>query len=332
MNGSGQEVESEVIVSRVLAARTDITEPIVIVTKGHGYNPKAFAEDLETSLKKLQVVKKEGKLYIGSTEIRLVYFFHGIKADRWQEIQESDVIAYAKQRQAEGDFTYLGFSSHYGDGKEIQEAIDTGAFQVMELPYNVYNRSIGEDGAVDLIRYANEKGMVIINMKAFNGNGMVPMYKQVSKVSHISYEQMLRFCLSNPYITTVDAGCRWPAELEADIMAANQEVLTEEERAALKKEADIVSPQLDHICRECMHCFEKFACPLGLNFPKILGIYARYSMAKQLGQDTSEYINEYAEMELKADQCAACSQCVPWCEYHLEIPELMKEAHEALHC
>ena len=330
VNGAGEEVESEVIVSRVLAARKDITEPIVIITKGHGYNPKAFDEDLGTSLAKLQVEKKDGKLYIGSTEIRLVYFFHGIKEDRWQEIQESGVIEYAKKRQAEGDFTYLGFSSHYGDGKEIKEAIDTGAFQVMELPYNVYNRSIGEDGAVDLIRYANEKGMAIINMKAFNGNGMVPMYKQVSKVSRISYEQMLRFCLSNPYITTVDAGCRWPSELEDDIRASQMEKLSEEERNALKEEADIVSPHLDHICRECMHCFEKFECPVGLNFPKILGLHARYSLAQQLKQDTAEYKAEYAALDKNASMCAACGQCVPWCEYHLEIPEMMQKAHEAL--
>lgn len=328
VNEAGETVESEEIVSRVLAARTDIQEPVVIVTKGHGYTPEAFDEDLSTSLTKLQVQRKDGKLYIGNTEIRLVYFFHGIKEDRWQDMRNSDVIAYARKQQEAGRFTYLGFSSHYGDGKEIKEAIDTGAFQVMELPYNVYNRSIGEDGEIDLIRYAHERGMAVINMKAFNGNGMVPMYKQVSKVSRISYEQMLRFCLSNPYITTVDAGCRYPGELEADIRASNMGTLTPEERQALKAEADMVAPYLDHICRECMHCFEKFACPQGLDFPKMLGIHARYSMARQLGQDVSAYVAEYAAIEKNASQCVACGACIPWCEYHLDIPVMLQQAHE----
>lgn len=40
VNGEGVTVESEDIVGRTIAARTDIDEPIVIVTKGHGYTPK----------------------------------------------------------------------------------------------------------------------------------------------------------------------------------------------------------------------------------------------------------------------------------------------------
>jgi aryl-alcohol dehydrogenase-like predicted oxidoreductase len=51
-NGSGEMIVSEQMVGETIAARTDIDEPIVVVTKGHGYTVEAFDKDLNTSLKR----------------------------------------------------------------------------------------------------------------------------------------------------------------------------------------------------------------------------------------------------------------------------------------
>ncbi len=110
VNGSGQEVESEDMVGSAIEGRTDIDEPIVIVTKGHGYTPETFDEDLWDSLKTLKIKKTDKGLFIGQTEIKLVNFFHGIKEDRWESMTKTGVIEHAKKRQEEGWFTYLGFS------------------------------------------------------------------------------------------------------------------------------------------------------------------------------------------------------------------------------
>ena len=331
LNGSGEMIVSEEYVGGAIAKRTDIDEPIVIVTKGHGYNPKAFDEDFEASISALGIKKTEKGLFIGTTEIKLVYFLHGIKEDRWAEIQETGAIEHAKKRQANGDFTYLGFSSHYGDVKEIKEALDTGAFQVIELPYNVFNRSIGEDGAIDFLKYAHDMGVAIVNMKAFNGNGMVPTAKIIEDTCSISYPQMLRFCLSNPYISTIDAGARYPAEFKTDIDASLLPMMESGERNSLKEEADKVSGLLNNICRECMHCLEKFACPMDINFPDILGIHARYTISDALGKGLDSFKDQYAAIAgPAADACIACGGCSEWCEYHLDIPAMMEVAHRDL--
>lgn len=329
VNGSGQEVESEDMVGTAIEGRTDIDEPIVIVTKGHGYTPETFDEDLQDSLRTLKIKKTDKGLFIGQTEVKLVNFFHGIKADRWELMVKTGVIEHAKKRQAEGLFTYLGFSSHYGDVKEIKAALDTGAFQVMELPYNVYNRSIGEDGQIDLLKYAHDKGVAIVNMKAFNGNSMVATSKLISDFCSIKYSDMLRFCLSNPNISTVDAGARYAEEFQADIKASLLPPMESQERDALKKEADKISGLFSNICRECMHCLEKFKCPQGIDFPSILGNHSRYQIAQALGKDSAPYVESYRKMEgLKADSCVGCGGCVEWCEYHLDIPAMMIRARE----
>ena len=326
---SGEFVASEEIIGSVLESRTDIDEPIVIITKNHGYTPAAFDEEFAVSLERLRVKKTEKGLFIGTTEIKLVVFFHGIKYDRWVEMQESGAIDHAKARQADGDFTYLGFSAHYGDGQAIKEGIESGHFQVMELPYNVYNRSVGEDGELDLIKYAYDHGVAFINMKAFNGNGMVPTAHIIRDVCDLSSAEMLRFNLANPYISTIDAGARWPHEFADDIAASLLPPLTAEERKAIADKADLVSRYFDNICRECTHCLEKFSCPNGLNFPEMLGIYARYKIAKGLGKDTAEFEAQYKALPLpNADDCLQCGACNAFCEYHLDIPAQLAEIRE----
>ena len=101
---SGVEVQSEEIVGSVIRSRSDLDEPIVIVTKGHGYNPQDFEADLMLSHKTLGIEKRENGLFIGQTEIKLVVFMHGIKADRWEEIQETGAIQKALELKEQGWF------------------------------------------------------------------------------------------------------------------------------------------------------------------------------------------------------------------------------------
>ena len=54
-------------------------------------------------------------------------------------------------------------------------------------------------------------------MKAFGGNSMPDMYNVLQEYIDIDYRAMLNFCLSNPYISTVDAGARYVNEFSLDM-------------------------------------------------------------------------------------------------------------------
>lgn len=331
VNPAGENIASEDIVGTVIERRRDIDEPIVIITKNHGYTPDVFDEEFRISCERLRIRKEGGKLYIGTTEIKLVVFFHGIMSERWETTKSSGSIDHVLGRIKNGDLTYLGFSAHYGDGDTIREAIETGAFKVMELPYNVFNRSIGEDGKFDCQAYAKAHGMAVINMKTFNGNSMVPMSRIINDVCSITYADMLRFVLSDPNITTCDCGAKYAHEFEEDVRVSLLPPLTPDERAAMKATADRVSGLMNGICRECMHCMEKFSCPQGINFPVILGNYSRLRMAESLGKDTQPYIDAYRAMpDPRADACVACGSCLEWCEYHLDIPAELAKVRERM--
>lgn len=97
--GDGNMLESEIIVGEEVAKRTDIKEPLIIVTKGHGYNPDEFDSDLAISREKLGFTTgDDGKIMLGQTEIKLVYFFHGLTQERWDEMKSTNVLERAKKR------------------------------------------------------------------------------------------------------------------------------------------------------------------------------------------------------------------------------------------
>ena len=322
-------LESEKVVGQTIRRRTDLDEPIVIITKGHAYTVPELEKDLADSLAALGVSGK-GDLTIGNNSIKLIYFIHGISTERWEIVKSSGVLDRLVELKRQGIVNFIGFSSHYPFAKEIREAIDTGIFDVVELPYNVFNRSLGEDGKLDLFKYIYEKDIGLINMKAFNGNGMGPIYQVIKEYIPIDYPAMLRFCLANPYIASVDAGTRYPEEFALDMQAACGDNCTEEELVQLRTEADKVASQMKNVCRECMHCMEKFSCPHQVDFPKILSLHTHFTFLARQGKDTSELVTEYKQLEINGEDCMECNECLPWCEYRLNIPEILKQAHHIL--
>ncbi len=328
-NREGVLVESEVLVGNAIRKRTDLAEPIVVVTKGHGYNHKELDQELETSLKKLGI-QGRGELKIGSNSVKLVYLFHGINETRWAEMCASKVIEKAQTLKADGVINFIGFSSHYAQGKEIKEALDTGVFDVAELPYNIFNPDLGEGGPINLLKYAYEREVGIINMKAFGGNSMPAIFNTLREYMSVDYPAMLRFCLSNPYISAVDAGAKYPQEFRLDVETAIGERLARKERERLTAEAGKVAPHMKNICRERMHCLEKFECPNGVPFPEILSVYSRYLVNEKLERDTTQFRELFRKRGFQADECIECGKCVPWCEYELNIPEMLKQAQQIL--
>lgn len=329
VNGNGEMVESEVLVGDAIRRRTDLDEPIVVVTKGHGYTPSQLDEDLSASLSKLEVTGK-GDLRIGKNPIYLVYFYHGLNQERWETIVSSGSLERALEAKSQGIVSFIGFSSHYRNAPEIKAALDADVFDVIELPYNIFNASLGEDGEINLLKYAHERDVGVINMKAFGGNSMPDMYNVLQEHIDIDYRAMLNFCLSNPYITTVDAGARYVNEFSLDIDTATSPRPTPEELARLKNEASKIADCLQGLCRECMHCIEKFRCPHGVDFPAVLSVYSRYLLNKRLGRDVEEFKAQYRRQQENAGKCTGCGECLSWCEYKLNIPVMLREARETL--
>lgn len=320
----GRVMSCETVLKNAILEYGDVKEDILIITKGHGYTIEAFDTDIFKSLDNLGI-KGRHELSIGNKSIKLIYFFHGISLERWDTMKKSGVLEHAEKLKEEGLFTYLGFSSHNGHETAIEEAIDTGCFDVIELPYSVF--APGHDY---LFKKAHELGIGVVNMKAFGGTSMLQTTKLYEEYCDISPRERIQYCLANPYITTIDAGCRFAWEVEENVKTSFLPTISQQECDKLVNMAKRVRECVDTTCRECTHCLEKFECPEGINFPKVLAVHTRYIFATEFDKDIEEIKGKYELIKDEAKKCTECGLCNEWCEYQLDIPTLIKETIDAL--
>jgi len=76
-------------------------------------------------------------------------------------------------------------------------------------------------------------------------------------------------------------------------------------------------------CRNCGYCVP---CPEGIPIPDIFrfeGYYERYGLKKWA-------VDQYRSLELNAEACSDCGQCMALCPYNVSIPERLKAAHQTL--
>jgi len=82
-------------------------------------------------------------------------------------------------------------------------------------------------------------------------------------------------------------------------------------------------------CTECRYCQP---CPNNVEIPRVFGIYNEAIMYNDIKGGQFAYNAPFAiPQDHRADQCTECGVCLEKCPQKLEIPELLKKAHEALY-
>jgi predicted aldo/keto reductase-like oxidoreductase len=230
----------------------------------------------------------------------------------------------------DGRIRQVGFSSH-GPLTVIQGAIATGQFAFVNLHYNLFFRR--NEPAIAQA-HARDMGVFIISPADKGGLLFTPpqtLQEQCAPLSplHLNY----RFLLSDRRITTLSLGAATPAELDLPLAIADQDgPLTATEQAILQR-LDIATDQAlgRDRCRQCYACLP---CPEAIHIPEVLRLR---NLA--LAHDMTAY-GEYRYRMFenaghwfpgrKAIACTDCGDCLPRCPEQLDIPTLLRDAHQRL--
>lgn len=321
----------------------DQEEELVLCTKGHGYEVDSCLECLHGSLERLGLEGKGPDRHLGSTPVRLIYLLHGLQRERWETVRQHDTVRKAlRPAQAEGLIDAYGFSGH--DHAVLHEAIASGWFECIETRYNAFNRDSRQTAgevtpevptARQLLRAARERGMGVINMKPYGGNGMQPVLKMMaSREVGLTHQALLRYCLAEKGVDVVIPGARTPAEIDVCLAGFHAGPLEAMARQALEKAADAVTQMIgEDYCRACRHCLDDadgYACPQGIDFIEILTLESRRKVAQALGLEIASLQAAYAALPVKGDECEACGGCQERCLYQLPVPSMLAEAHAHL--
>ena len=290
-------------------AISDRRNEFYISTKSTARTYEEMKRDIEISLKNLK------------TDYIDLYLCHNLRyPEDYDRVMGPDgALRALKEAKEEGVIGHIGFSCHRFH-ETMERGIKSGEFEVIMVSYNILNDELVEESILPL---AKEMDVGVIAMKPLAGGFLAsPPPELTEKIKiPINVETALRFILSNDAVTTAIPGMMRIEEVEEN--ACIGENFTEMSKDEMKALREAIESLIRGFCRGCGYCQP---CPQGIRIPIILRqlAYYKYYGLKEWAR------GRYKMVEVKADSCIECRQCVEKCPYGLNVPEMLKEAHTLL--
>jgi len=305
--------DSETKIGKALEGRR---EDYFLATKTHARDYDSALADLETSLKELRTDRID------------LWQLHSISNEEsWQRITSRDgSLRAARQARAQGTVGHVGISIHRSLDV-MRKAIACGEFETVMLAYS----PVDSENVGDILPLAKQQDMGTIAMKALSG-GTMAYPKQARKAGFGGEDALvagaLRWVLSNDNVDCVIPGMQALHEVEENVPLGSPFVpLSQEERKRFIKALGEFGGEYRYEQR-CLACGYCQPCPEGVNIPVILQaarIVRRYpDDLKRLGYEM------YERLEVGAEACVECEECLKKCPAELPIPQMLKAAREVL--
>jgi uncharacterized protein len=292
--------------------------PAMIIQK-----PEDFDRILDDQLKKLDVDKID------------FYLLHGLQKLSWTKIRDFGVLKWAEKRMAKGDIGRLGFSFHdkLPVFKEIVDSYDNWVLAQVQYNYMDVNNQAGRKG----VEYAASKGLGIVVMEPLRGGKLAKEPPEpVAKVWKSAPRQMapvewaLQWVWNQPEISVALSGMGAMEQVEQNIQIAGRSgvgKLSEADLKLIERVRKAYTGLAPVPCTDCKYCQP---CPHGVDIPRIFQFYNDGVMYNDLKDARRGYNGPFLKPESRADKCEECGECLTKCPQHIEIPEWLKKAAEAL--
>jgi len=305
---------SETKIGRAIAHRRD---EFYLATKTDSFDGRGLRKDLETSLSELR------------TERIDLYQFHSVSGEqRWRDVMApGGGLAEARKARSEGLIDYVGLSIHR-DLDVMRQAIESGEFDTIMVTYSPLDT---EHVGPEILPLAAEKGMGVIIMKSLGGGLLVSEGFEEGRRGGPEdplVTRCLRFVLGAEVVSCVIPGMRNADEVRQNVRVGEEfkRLSDDEFRELIQTIGRKRMPfRYDQVCLQCGYCQP---CPEGVNVPEI---FRAHMIVASYPDDLKERGRRlYESLDVKADGCVECRECVEKCPAGLDVPERLKEARRAI--
>lgn len=290
--------------------------PVWLITQ-----PEDFDTFLDEQLQRLQ------------TSYVDFYLLHSLDRGKWKKIIDLHLLERAEKAIADGRIRYLGFSFHDNLDvfKEIVDGYDHWTFCQIQYNYMDVEYQAGTAG----LHYAAERGLAVVVMEPLRGGVLAADLPKISPIwaqavrKRKPADWALQWLWSQPEVTTVLSGMNTMAQLNENLVSANEShlgLLSPADWKLYDQARQILMDLRPVGCTQCEYCLP---CPHGVAIPRIFENYNRIAMYDDSHTSRSLYSRLFSEGE-KAKNCIQCGECLPKCPQNIPISDWMPVIEDVL--
>ena len=250
------------------------------------------------------------------------YLLHSLDENHWSMAQKFRACEFLDRMKREGKIRKLGFSFH--DKPEVLKKIvgarswDFAQIQLNYLDWELYRSR-------EQYEILTEAGIPVIVMEPLRGGALATLSPEAAAVLKKADPDAscaawaLRYVGSLPNVLCILSGMTLPEHVADNLRTFTPfKPLSDGERKVLAEALTAYRKRLAIPCTACRYCMP---CPVGVEIPKIFGLYNQYRISGNRWLFTNNYraIDEGS----RASACVGCGACLKKCPQKLDIPTLM---------
>lgn len=312
------------------------SEKVVGMALKDGYRDRAC---LVTKLTPWQVNRQEDMEKIFNEQIKSlqteyvdIYLLHYLTKGNWEKFLRLNVFDFLHKIKQQGRIKHIGFSFH-DEYSLFKEIIDYYDWDICQVQMNIMDAE--KQATVKGIRYAGEKGIPVAIMEPLKGGRLVKnIPEEVLEVWKRGGEEKtpaawaFKWLCNFPEVAVILSGVSDMEQLRQNINIF--ESLEHEKMSAAEQKLidEVVKAYRKNIKVECTGCGYCAPCPNSVDIPLVFQIYNEASILKDYKQSLMEYWSLVLAKGAGGNGCTQCGSCSVRCPQKIDIPSLLKEAHD----